>query len=321
MKTETVAIIGLDRVTGSIALALEATDLGLTILGYDYDRSVVNAAKKMEVIDKAVGKVFNAAAAADILLLNVPHERHEETFKAIRDEVREHTLIMDLSGLKSQGLRWAEEYLTLGHYVGASPILAAERLSDGRKDVEASRQDLFKHSVFCIMPSANADPKAVKTAVNLGRALGSQPFFLDPLEFDSFNQGLETTPGLMGMALFRAITQSTGWRDMLRFAGLDFARATAALENEDLASLAFYDKASTLRWLDAVIDELNQVRRLLADGDQERMELILDQLLMDRERWLIEREKNDWLEGKTDNVSGLSLTGQMFGFGRPKQED
>ena len=100
MKTETVSIIGLDRVTGSIALALAATDLGLTIIGYDYDRAIVNEAKKMELIDKGVGKVYKAAAAADILLVNVSLDRQEETIKAIRDEVRDHTLIMDLSGLK-----------------------------------------------------------------------------------------------------------------------------------------------------------------------------------------------------------------------------
>ena len=228
---------------------------------------------------------------------------------------------MDLAGLKSQGVKWADKYLKQGHYVGVSPILAAARLNDGREGVEASRQDLFKHSVFCLMPSANADPKAVETAVNLGRLLGSQPFFLDPLEYDSFTQALETTPGLLAMALFRAITQSTGWRDMLRFAGLDFTRATAALDNKDLASLAFHDQASTLRWLDAVIQELEQVRNLMAKGDKERMELILEQLSIDRERWLGEREKNEWLEDTTSNVSGISLTGQMFGFGRPKSDD
>jgi prephenate dehydrogenase len=171
------------------------------------------------------------------------------------------------------------------------------------------------------MPSANADPKAVETAVNLGRLLGSQPFFLDPLEYDSFVQGLETTPGLLAMALFRAITQATGWHDMLRFAGLDFTRATAALDNRDLASLTFHDQASTLRWLDAVIQELQQVRHLIADGDQERMELILEQLSIDRERWVAEREKNDWMEDTSSNMSGLSLTGQMFGFGRAKRDD
>ncbi len=321
MQTETVSIIGLDRVTGSIALALGATDLGLTIIGYDYDRSIVKEAKRMELIDKGVSKVFNAAAAADILLLNIPLERQEETIKAIGDEVREHTLIMDLSGLKSPGIKWADEYLKLGHYVAASPILAAVRLTDGREGVEASRQDLFKHSVFCIMPSANADPKAVETAVNMGRLLGSQPFFLDPLEYDSFVQGLETTPGLLAVALFRAITQSTGWHDMLRFAGLDFTRATAALDNRDLASLTFHDQSSTLRWLDAVIQELQQVRHLITDGDQERMELILEQLSIDRERWLAEREKNEWMEDTSSNMSGLSLAGQMFGFGRAKRDD
>lgn len=321
MKTETVSIIGLDRITGSIALALAATDLGLTILGYDYDRSKVDEAKMLKIIDKGVSKVFNAAAAADILLLNVTLDKQEDTIKAIGEEVREHTLILDLSGLKSPGIKWADEYIKLGHYVAVSPILAASRLSDGREGVDAASPNLFSQSVFCLMPSSNADPEAVNTAVNMGRILGSQPYFLDPLEYDAFIQGLVTIPGLLAMALFRAVNQSAGWRDMLRFAGLDFARSTAALQNRNLPALAHHDQASTLRWLDAVIQELQQIRHLLIDSDPERMEIILEQLSIDRERWLAEREKNDWLEDTSSDMSGLSLTGQMFGLGMKKRGD
>jgi hypothetical protein len=53
--------------------------------------------------------------------------------------------------------------------------------------------------------------------------------------------------------MFRAVTRSQGWRDMLRFAGMPFATGTAALEDEEeIAALALTDRDATLRWLEAL---------------------------------------------------------------------
>jgi hypothetical protein len=114
------------------------------------------------------------------------------------------------------------------------------------------------------------------------------------------------------------VTKSTGWRDILRFTGLPFALATASLNNPDLVQLTFHDKEATLRWLDGVLQELQEVRRLVAEGDQERMELIFEDLEVSRTRWLHERAKNEWTEDVTPkNFSEFSFSGQMFGaFGR-----
>ena len=320
MKTETVSIIGLDRISASIGLGLLAKDMGLTIIGSDQNKTTAEQAKKMGAVNKLVGNLRSAAAEADILILNVPFAAQENTIQAIGDEVKEHVLIVDLSKLKGPGLKWAAEYLKKGHYVGASPVLAATSLSDGRFGIEAARADLFRGSIFSIMPSPKADPKAVDTAVNLGRILGATPYFLDVMEYDSLVQGVETAPGLLAAAMFRAVTNSTGWRDMLRFAGLPFALSTASLNSPDLAELAYHDKEANLRWLDAVLVELQEVRRWIADGDAERASLILDDLALERERWLRERERNEWTEEDTSDFSEMSMISQLFGF-RPKKKD
>jgi prephenate dehydrogenase len=320
MQTETVSIIGLDRITASIGLGLQINDLGLTIIGSDQDASAKEGAKHLGAVTKLVGNPVSAAAAADILILNVSLAEQEQMIEAVANEVREHVLIIDLARLKSPGLKWADKYIQQGHYVGASPVLAAKSLLDGRFGVEAARDDLFKQSIFCIMPSAKADPKAVETAVNLGRILGATPFFLDPMEYDSLVQGVETTPGLLAAAMYRAVTKSTGWRDMLRFAGLEFYLSTASLESQDLIELAFHDKSASLRWLDSLIAELEEIRRLVVEGDSERAELIIGDLLEDRQRWLFERQNNDWTEDEGPDLGGMSFTRQLFGFG-PKKKD
>jgi prephenate dehydrogenase len=169
-------------------------------------------------VNRITGSLASAASEADILIINVPLSDLEMTLEVAGAEVREHTLLVDLSNMKAVGQKWADQYMVQGHYVGAKPVLAADTLTDGRIGITAARADLFKKSVFCIMPSVKADPKAVETAVNLGRILGATPFFLDAFEYDSLMQGLEAVPGLVSAAMLRAVTKSSGWRDMLRFA-------------------------------------------------------------------------------------------------------
>lgn len=314
MITQTVALIGLGRVTGSIGLALQQSDLDLTIVGNDRNRKISIKAKDDGIITTFTSRLANAASAADIVIVDVPHEELESSLKIVGAEAREHTLVIDLSNMKRVGQEWADNLMVQGHYVGARPVFAASNLSDGRRGIEAAHPDLFRNSVFCIMPSPKADPKAVETAVNLGRILGANPFFIDAYEYDSLMQGIETLPGLISAALLRAITKSSGWRDILRFAGLEFAQATASIDSPDLAVLAMKNREASLRWLDAVLAELEEVRSWISEIDEERFTFLLEELSIERERWLHERQENEWSEVDTPQMEGMGLASQLLGF-------
>lgn len=322
MKTERIGIIGLDKVSGSIGLALRQAGLGLQILGADTNRDALSKAKKLALLDKASGKPQQVAREADILVLSVSVAERVPLFRSIGPVVQEHTLLVDLTALKGAGLELAGEHLPRGHYVGASPVLAAAALSDGRTDITAARADLFENSVFCIMPSETVNQEAVKTTVALGRIIGATPFFMDPYEYDGLMQGVEAMPGLVSAAMFRAVTGAAGWRDMLRIAGSTLAESTAGLDNHDLAGLAYHDRAAALRWLDAVLGELQDIRRWLVDGDRERMALILEETAVERARWLEERRQNKWLELESfDDARSFSVTNQMLGLAGRRQRD
>lgn len=315
MKAQTVTIVGLGRAGISIAKALKASPAGLTIVGHDRFRELTQKAKdELGAIDRAEWNLVNAAAAADILVLSVPMAELETNLMVISDELQPHTLVLDLATLKGSGQRWADKYMKRGHYVGVAPVLSAAYLNDGRDDAESATADLFRNSIFCMMPSVRADPKAVETAVNFGRLLGATPFFIDPLEYDSLAQGIETLPGLTAAALFGAVQKSTGWRDMLRFANSSFALATQPLQQgTDITSLALNDKAATLHWLDVFLKELTDLRNLIQNGDREMIDLTFGNLLIQRERWLKERSKNEWMEGVDNEMDRPSMSEQLLG--------
>lgn len=314
MKAQTITLIGMNRTTTSIGLALQASSLELVVVGYDLDREKTDEAKALGALDKTEWNLVSAVSKADILVLSLPVAELKETLPIIGDDVQAHALVLDLSSLKGQGLALAEKYLRRGHYVGAQAILAASALADGRLTLAAARADMFRESVFCLMPSPNADPKAVETAVNFGRLLGGSPYFVDPNEYDSLLQGIETIPGLMAAAVFNAVNQATGWRDILRFADLPFAITTAPLQDgSEIAHLALDNKQASLRWLDAFIVELQEMRRLIQQEEKEVLLATMEDLQNRRGKWLADRAKNNWVEIDAQDVDSRSLSEQMLG--------
>lgn len=327
MQTKTVTIVGMNRIGASVALALKASPLALNIIGYDRQRDVAEEAKAaVPALDSVEWNLINAVSKGDIIVLAGPLSELRETLAAIGDEVQPHALILDLSTLKGPGLKWSQQFLRRGHYVGVTPILSAEVLADGRESLDSASADLFRSSVFCIMPSAAVDPQAVDTAVKFGSLLGAVPYFVDPHEYDALAQGVETLPALLSAALFGAVQQSPAWRDMLRFANTSFGVATQPLDHgTDIVQMVMTDKAATLRWLESIEGELRKWRGLIEQGDADLLELTLAELLLKRSKWLRERSENEWTDDSRAKIETPDLTEQLLGGwitrGRKKSDE
>ena len=322
METRAITIVGMNRIGASVGLALKQAFPRLTFIGHDGDRKQAEAAQKSGAVDRVETSLLSACSAADIIILNVPVSELKVTLQSIGGDLQEHALVLDLSLLKSIGLKWADQYVERGHYVGVRPILAADFLGDSRSGLEAASPDLFRNSVFCIMAGAKVDPQAVETAINVGRSLGATPYFLDVAEFDGLVQSVETLPRLVAAALFNTVHKAPGWRDTLRFTDLTFAQATALVEDsEEVAALALHDKVTTMHWLDSLIAELHEVKRWLHRDEDETLPAILETISLERDKWLHERRKNDWLEMPSEDVQMPSLLGGFFGRRQRKDKE
>lgn len=315
MQAKTVTIIGMQRLGVSIAMAVKERLSNVTIIGHDKDGSLAREVQqKVAAVDKAEWNLVSAASQADILVLAMPLDELRETLQTIGTDLQGHTLVLDMCSLKGPGLKWASSYVQHGHYVGVRPIFAANVLEDGQTGYKAASADLFRKSVFCVMPTSDVDKRAVQTAVYFGHLLGAVPYFLDPNEYDNLAQGIETVPKLMAAALFGAISKEAAWRDMRRFANQPFALTTQPLgDGEDIAQLAFNDKDATVRWLDTLIAELQTMREWIQLNDRHALLAILGDLGSQRYKWLKERDENDWAEDGLPKVENQSLSEQLLG--------
>jgi prephenate dehydrogenase len=314
MQAKMITIVGMGRTGVSIAMALNESAANFTVIGHDSNADLLRESTISAALDQTEADLVNACAPADIIVLAMPAVDLEPTFELIGAKLQSHTLVIDLTALKEPGIRFAEKYLENGHYVGARPVFAAATFDDLQTNYHAARTDLFRNSVFCVMPSVEADAKAVETTVMFGRLLGAKPYFVDPLEYDQLSLGVETMPGAAAAALFRSIMKTAGWRDILRFADLPFAIGTLPLDTDelDLAYHLLHDREGTLRWLDGLASELAQFRRFLEQADQDILSAYLAETNIARRKWLLERRDNDWEEAKTD-VELPSLTQHFLG--------
>lgn len=325
MQTNTITIAGLGRTGVSIALALKEGQLDFTVIGYDGSDELLRDPLVAGAVTRVEANLVRACEQADIVVVTVPSVELEETLQRIGDRIQDHTLIIDLTALKAPGLKLARKYVTRGHYVGARPIFGASTFTDLRANSYAARSDLFRNSVFCVMPAADTDPDAVETAVRFGQLLGAVPYFVDPLEYDQLSLGVDTMPGASAAALLRSITQTSGWRDILRFADLPFAIGTLPLESnpDELAHQLLNDRQATVRWLDGLIGELKELRRFVEEGEPELLAAYLAELNATREAWLQERSTNEWDEAKTEDVELPTFREHFLGglAGRRKDRD
>jgi prephenate dehydrogenase len=321
MTTQTITIVGMDRLGVSVALALRASELDLKLIGHDIRHELAQAARKQhQAVDKAEWNLVKAVRPADLVVLAIPAADQQETLRVIGTELKEQTVVLDMSPLKQRGVEWAQEYIQQGHYVGVQPVLSVSHLADGRSGPEAASADLFQNSLFCLMPGPYVDWAAVETAVDFGKILGGTPYFFDPAEYDNLMQSVETLPGLLAAAFFHTVQSRAGWSDIRRFAGWPFALSTLPMQNAtETTHLALNDKLATLTWLNQTVETLQQIQQWIYDEDAEALTRFIKELTGQRQDWLAERAENAWhAENKPEMPPTAGFTEQLLGslFGR-----
>ena len=97
-------------------------------------------------------------------------------------ELEDGCIVTDTGSTKAQVLRWAEQYLPdRVNFVGGHPMAGREISGP-----EGAQADLFKNATYCIIPGKTSSQKAVEAIVKMADTIEAKPYFIDPVEHDSF---------------------------------------------------------------------------------------------------------------------------------------
>jgi prephenate dehydrogenase len=282
-----IAIIGLGLIGGSIGLALkQANWRQVEVIGYARHRETAALARKSGAIDRIELDLRKAVKSADIIIVATPVLAIKDVFAQIAPELSDGSIVTDTASTKLQVIQWAQELLPARtNFIGGHPM-AGKEIST----IKAATADLFRKCAYCLTPLPQAKPAALRTVKDMVKALGAVPLVIDAEEHDRLVAGISHLPLLLSAALVLATTKNPSWPQMSRLAASGYRDLTrlASGNPEVSAHICLSNRAAIVSWIDMFIEELQKLRKLVADGSEE-IERTLAIANEARQKWLEKR--------------------------------
>ena len=227
---QTVAIIGVGLIGGSLALAMRKHGLAGRIVGCN--RSAGNRAKVMALglADEAVAEPAAAAEAADLVVICTPVGTYEDIARAIGPKLRPGGIVTDVGSVKQAAVRDIGPFVPDGaHFVPGHPVAGTEHSGP-----EAGFAELFENRWCVLTPPPGTDAGAVETVSALWRACGSFVTTMDARHHDHVLAMTSHLPHLIAYTIVSTASEleeslqgevakfsAGGFRDFTRIAASD----------------------------------------------------------------------------------------------------
>ena len=147
-----VALLGIGYMGGSLALALRASGLAKTVVGYDKDPGAATLALERGIIQLAASSPAEAVRSADLVILAAPVRALEGLAKTIAGSLTPGALLFDIGSVKGPVADAVRRAVGESHFVPCHPLAGAEKSGVG-----AAVADLYhgRPCVLCPFPTTD----------------------------------------------------------------------------------------------------------------------------------------------------------------------
>ncbi|MBU1707874.1 prephenate dehydrogenase/arogenate dehydrogenase family protein [bacterium] len=193
---ESIAIIGVGMVGGSIGLALRDFGFHGQRIGLDR-RRVLDEALAIGAIDQAVGDLAEAVPRADLVILATPVLETKKLLSTVLRTARPGTVVTDTAGTKAEICALAAETKDArGLFIGGHPLTGTSRRS-----IANARAELFTNAHYILTPTEKTAEDPLESLKWWVRQLGGIPLVLKPAEHDRLMAAIQHLPLMLALAL------------------------------------------------------------------------------------------------------------------------
>jgi prephenate dehydrogenase len=270
MRINTLAIVGVGLIGGSIGLAAKARGLAARVVGVGRQQASLARALTLGTIDETSLDLTRAVQSADVVVFCTPVDHISGQIITAAPHCRTGTLLTDAGSTKAVIVREVEGQLPTGvAFVGSHPLAGSEQ-----RGPEFADANLFQDRLTVVTRTPHTNASALERTAAFWQALGSRVRVMHP---DAHDQALAVTshlPHMLAAALadtlppeLYALT-ATGFRDTTRVASGDPSIWTGIFTQNREAVLAALARLS---------DRLAQFRSALESGDAAVLQALLTQ--------------------------------------------
>ncbi|MEM9256098.1 MAG: prephenate dehydrogenase/arogenate dehydrogenase family protein [Pseudomonadota bacterium] len=276
---DTLGVIGLGLIGGSLAKALRDSGFCRHFIGYGHRESSLRRGLELGVIDRYTLSLQELVATADIIVVCAPTLASANLLGDLIPLVKDRQagpVITDAASVKG-GLQAAAlaandgifpRQLVLGH-----PIAGSER-----SGVDASDADLFRDHRVILTPLEANDPEAVQLVRAMWQSTGAEVVDMGVAEHDAVLASTSHLPHVLAYALVDALASSRDSDAIFRFAAGGFRDFTRIASSDPVMwrDIALANREALLDAIDDFSVHLNTLRTAVAEQDAQALQAVFE---------------------------------------------
>ncbi len=266
-KFDTVTIIGVGLLGGSLGLALKERGLARRVFGVGHRESTLQKALARGAIDEMFTLPMEAAPKSDLIVICTPAALVPKYLDAVRPLTAKDAVVTDVASTKAAicahaRKAWAQPY----RFVGGHPMAGSEKFGP-----EHASADLYVDSVCFVERRDGHAEEAHAAVVDLWKAVGATVIEVGPEEHDAMVARTSHVPHILAAVAARLAGANP---DLRPFIGPGFRDTTRVAEGrpEVWRDICLTNAEAITRMLEEARDQLAQVLLALSTEDAETLE-------------------------------------------------
>jgi len=269
------ALIGTGLIGGSLALALKQRGLVGEVSGYSRQLQTRLRARERGLIDHPADTVAEAVEGADLVFVATPVRAMAAVFAEMAPALADDVLITDGGSVKGAVVEAARANLSVEQFtrfVPGHPIAGTERSGP-----DAAFAELFEAHRIILTPLPENPPELIARAEALWRGVGARVESLDVAHHDHVLAATSHLPHVAAFGMVGALARLAERYEVFHYAAggfRDFTRI-ASSDPSMWRDICLTNRDELLGMIDHYVDELAQMRQMIASGDAQAIETYL----------------------------------------------
>ncbi len=266
---DTVAIVGVGLIGGSIGLALRQRGLARHVVGIGRRESSLEQARQIKAVTATTTQIERGVADAELVIVCTPVGHIVDHVRQVSEHCPGGALITDVGSTKQQIVSALDDRAAnQAPFVGSHPLAGSEKTG-----AQHASADLFVGRTTIVTPSDNSPADAVQRVADFWRSLESVVLTMSPERHDAAVSLTSHATHIVASALAAATGENelplaaTGWMDTTRI---------AAGDPELWQQILMSNRDHVLKSLDKFAKVLSKFRSALDESDRKQIQQLLE---------------------------------------------
>ena len=264
---DTVCIIGLGLIGGSIGLSMKKNNFKSKIIGYAKTEKTLFRAIERGLVDEAEKCLIKAADGADLVILATPLSTFKPIIEEIAPFLKKGSIVTDTGSAKSTVLEELKDLIPSGvEFIPGHPIAGTEESGP-----DSGFPELFENRWCILTPTEDNSKDSIESIKCFWESLGSRVEIMDALHHDKVLAITSHIPHLIAYNIVGTANDLANVTDseVVKYSAggfRDFTRI-AASDPKMWSDIFTYNSEAVLEMLDLFSNDLAKLKKSILKKD------------------------------------------------------